>query len=188
MELRRLFCIRAHGDVLSYKAKNVDNAYFCCHHGQQILHLISPDHGVFYDGNLLFRFDMQSICFMHLISSSKFHLLMHRMTGENRANELAFGASLESSSVDTNNLFFEMKQSRHPNATNSIFLTNAQAIPVQVPATMIDMLSTLSTQTLMCSDMTTSTTSGQSGDSTVFAQVFPPLAPELQGTVPRVSD
>lgn len=32
---------------------------------KQILHLISLDHGVFYDGNLLIRFDMQSICFMH---------------------------------------------------------------------------------------------------------------------------
>ena len=76
-----------------------------------------------------------------------------------------------------------MKQSRDRNATSSIFLTNAQAIPVQVPATMIGMLSTFSTQTLMCSDVSAPANPGQSSYGIVFARLFPSLAPELQGAM-----
>ena len=104
------------------------------------------------------------------------------MTGENRANELAFGATLGSSAVKTSKLFFELTQSRDLNVTGSFFLTNARALPIQVPATLIDGLSSFSTQTFMCSDIdTTSMVSDIAGHSAAFARLFPPLALGLRG-------
>ena len=103
------------------------------------------------------------------------------MTGEHRANELAFGAPVESPTVATDNFFFELKQSQV--ATSACVLTNAQAIPVQVPATRIDTLSSFSTQTLSCSDMEALATPSRPNYGAVFARLFSPMATELQGLV-----